>query len=172
MKVSPPDLEGPPPGEPGDVPRGLAEVGVYPTQRDGLERCLVVLAMGLPCWLVPDQGGLRLLVDSGAADAVSEQLRRFEQENAAWPPAYGMAGVSAGARPAQTRRMPLPQLFLVPLLWALGVVAGSTCKTAGREDWSGGARLTAARCFPVGSSSGARRPPSFCTRTRVTSSRI
>jgi membrane associated rhomboid family serine protease len=100
---------------------GLVEVGTYPTRRAGLERCLVVLAMGLPCWLVPDTDGLRLLVDAAEADDVREQLRRFERENVAWPPAYGLAGYFGGSSAARSRRIPLPKLFLVPLLWALAV---------------------------------------------------
>jgi rhomboid protease GluP len=90
----------------------LVAVGAYASAREGFERCLVVLAMGVPCWLVPEDGGTRhcLMVESVHANEARSQLNRFERENKGWPPPP----------------LPVPPpasrgLFVTPLLWALTV---------------------------------------------------
>lgn len=63
------------------------EAGCYPSASLGFDHGLVVLAMGLPCWLVPGETGYRLLVTSESAAAVREQLANFDRESVGWPPA-------------------------------------------------------------------------------------
>jgi len=96
----------------------LVAVGVYASAREGFERCLVVLAMGVPCWLVPEPeappGGARhcLMVEAIHAEEVRDQLNRFERENVGWPPP------PPPVPPPASR-----SLFVTPLLWALTVTA-------------------------------------------------
>lgn len=99
-------------GENGRAPEALAEVGVYPSEAEGLEHGLVILAMGRPCWLMPDEARFRLLVETEAATPAREQLACFDRESARWPP-------QPAARQAPARRIELA----TPLLWALIVLA-------------------------------------------------
>lgn len=91
----------------------LAEAGVYPTAKSGFEHGLVVLAMGLAFWLVPDPRGYRLLVEEQHLREVSGQLAAYERESAFWPP----------PPPAPTPTRPSGRPALSPLLWALATIA-------------------------------------------------
>jgi membrane associated rhomboid family serine protease len=85
---------------------------MYPTSREGFDHALVVLAMGLACWLVPCDGGCRLLVEDEFAASVAEELASFDHESAGWPPPLP-------PKPASVRRIAI----LSPLLWAVLVIA-------------------------------------------------
>jgi membrane associated rhomboid family serine protease len=63
------------------------ELGTYRTSAEAFDRAVVVLALGRDCWLVPEGERHRLLVESGAFEAMREQLARYERESARWPPA-------------------------------------------------------------------------------------
>ena len=52
----------------GPFPGDLAEAGAYLTASEGFDHGLVVLAMGLPYWLVPSGARFRLLVEPQALD--------------------------------------------------------------------------------------------------------
>jgi rhomboid protease GluP len=85
--------------------------GAYPTAEEGFEHGLVVLAMGSPYWLVPDDAGFRLLVEPQALEAVRGELACFDRESIGWPP-----------RPIAED--PLRRFELsTPLLWALVLMA-------------------------------------------------
>lgn len=68
------------------APPGLIEAGVYPTSATAFDHGLVVLAMGLPYWLLPSDTGYRLLVEPDAGELVREQLVKFDRESIGWPP--------------------------------------------------------------------------------------
>ncbi len=68
------------------IPPGLAEVGRYATERDAVDRGLVVLAMRLGYWVEPVQDGFSLRVAAGSADAVRHQIALFDRESPGWPP--------------------------------------------------------------------------------------
>lgn len=75
------------PAEHGGAPaEQLAAVGHYRTAEEGFDHGLVVLSMGLAYWLVPAEGGFRLLVEAGHADEVRRQIARYEAESRRWPP--------------------------------------------------------------------------------------
>ncbi|MBC2593003.1 rhomboid family intramembrane serine protease [Ruficoccus amylovorans] len=80
----------PAPGNPkhvqAPVPEGLTVVGSYESFRAANERALVVLSMRLSYRMIHEEGRYLLCVDTCHAGAVQEQLDRYEQENAAWPP--------------------------------------------------------------------------------------
>lgn len=88
-----------------------AEVGRYADAREGDLHGLVILAQGFPYWLVPRGSDWVLLVEAPAADALREELARFDRENASWPPPLQMPPPIAA-----------PSSFLTPLLWALAVL--------------------------------------------------
>ncbi len=94
--------------EPGD----LVEVGVYPDAKDASQHGLVVLACGHAYWLQPKDGRFGLWVNAAAADEVVEQLRKFDDESAGWPP---RPWIDAGGG----RKL---ELF-TPLCWALAAIA-------------------------------------------------
>jgi len=92
-------------------PADLAEVGRYRSASAGFDHGLVALALGQPYWLVPADEGYRLLVAPEAAEALRDQLARFDRESVDWPP-------------EPERMVPAARLdLLTPLLWALAVVA-------------------------------------------------
>jgi membrane associated rhomboid family serine protease len=95
----------------GPFPGDLAEAGAYLTASEGFDHGLVVLAMGLPYWLVPSGARFRLLVEPQALDEVRGQLACFDRESIGWPP----------RPPAQApgRRFELA----TPLVWAVAVLA-------------------------------------------------
>jgi membrane associated rhomboid family serine protease len=107
----------------------LTGVGIYSTARAGLERCLVLLALDIPCWLVPaaelatrppsdsaqglQEGALHpgivcLMVEPPHAAQAAAELQRFERESVGWPPP------PPPVPPPASRA-----LFITPLLWAL-----------------------------------------------------
>ena len=94
------------------VPEDLVEAGVYPTFARGFEHSIVVLALGHPCWLVPWEGGYRLLVEPAALAAARAQLVCFDRESLHWPPQP--IAPDFPARDAD---------FVTPLLWAVAVFA-------------------------------------------------
>ena len=93
------------------LPADLVEAGAYPTMAVGFEHGLVVLAMGCAYWLVPAEGGFRLLVEPPAVAAVRQQLACFDRESIGWPP-----------RPV-LENLPRRKTELVtPMLWSLGLL--------------------------------------------------
>ena len=94
------------------TPANLIEVGRYASYAAGFERGVVVLAMGLSCWLVPAEHEFALLVEPDANAAVREQLARFERESAHWPP----PPIDPGAAGRSLE-------LLTPLIWAALVLA-------------------------------------------------
>ncbi|MBM3856254.1 MAG: rhomboid family intramembrane serine protease [Verrucomicrobia bacterium] len=116
----------------------LAEAGVYATADAGFERGLVVLAMGLPYWLIPSEGGFRLLVEPCALPAVGVQLRCFEREAVGWPP-----------RPLlETQAMRRTEL-VTPMLWCLSVLATFWLQAV-RPEWTDAGALEAQAIFGRG----------------------
>ena len=93
-------------------PEQLVAVGTYDTYAAGAEHGLVVLAMGLPYWLVPADDRFALLVEAPVDASVREQLARFDRESKGWPPSP--LELTGGAS-----RLDL----VTPLIWALGVLA-------------------------------------------------
>ncbi len=96
--------------EPADL-ADLVEVGGYASMDAGFERGIVALAIDAPFWLMPADGGFRLLVRPEDAARVREQIGWFEEESAGWPPRPVVA-------PAPRRPLDL----FTPLLWLLAVV--------------------------------------------------
>src|SRR5438045_4061533 len=90
------------------TPENLVEVGAYGTDAAAFDHGLVVLAAGQPCWLMPMETGLRLLVEPAAADRVREQLSRYDRESVDWPP-----------RPAMDLAPRRDTDLFTPLLWSL-----------------------------------------------------
>jgi rhomboid protease GluP len=90
------------------VPEDLVEAGSYRSAADGFEHGLVVLAMGRPYWLVPSDGGYRLLVEPPVLTAAREQLARFDRESVDWPP-----------RPVVEKFSRRKPEFVTPLAWCL-----------------------------------------------------
>jgi membrane associated rhomboid family serine protease len=109
------------------VPEELAVAGIYPTAAAGFDHGLVVVAMGWSYWLVPADGGYRLLVEPQVLAAAREQLACFDRESIGWPP---RPPVEAAARRGSE--------LLTPLLWAGAVVTVFGCQ----QEWPG--RLEAA----------------------------
>lgn len=104
---------------------GLAPVAEYASEKEAWDHGLVPLAMGLHCWIdaEPESGRHRLWVEAAEADAVREQLRRFEQENAGWPP----------PRRVEPRARDAGGVWWLALMWACVVCA----VFAGQGRWSG-----------------------------------
>lgn len=96
--------------EPADL-ADLVEVGSYVSMDAGFERGIVALAIDAPFWLMPTDGGFRLLVRPENAARVREQIAWFDEESAGWPPRPIAAPVAA--RPVD---------LLTPLLWLVVVV--------------------------------------------------
>ena len=86
----------------------LTGVGIYATARAGLERCLVLLAQDIPCWLMPEGGVFCLMVEPPQAAQAAAELQRYERESIGWPPP------PPPAPPPASRT-----LFVTPLLWAI-----------------------------------------------------
>lgn len=91
---------------------GLVEVGRYATTAAGFEHGLVALAAGCAFWLLPVEGGFRLVVAKGDAEHVRGQLARFDRENVGWPP-----------QPELERTPAHRTSMFTPVLWALVVLA-------------------------------------------------
>ena len=94
------------------LPENLGEAGFYRAAQEGFEHSLVVLALGYVCWLMPAEGGFRLLVESAGLERVRTELWKYDRESVDWPPLV---------KPDQ------PTLthwdFFTPLLWTLIVIA-------------------------------------------------
>ena len=93
------------------IPEDLVEAGFYRTATDGFAHGLVVLAMGRPYWLMPSDGGHRLLVEPAALPVAREQLARFDRESVGWPPQPIGGDLPAGRTE-----------FITPLMWGVLVV--------------------------------------------------
>jgi len=65
------------------LPEEWVEAGHYPDLHAAAEHSLVVLAMGLPCWIRRTTDGMVLLVEPQAANAVEAELAEYEREQAA-----------------------------------------------------------------------------------------
>jgi membrane associated rhomboid family serine protease len=89
------------------APDDLVVAGAYATERKGFEHSLVILAMGLPCWLVRFEADYRLMIEPAHAAEAARQLRAFDRESAHWPPKPVMPEPTA------------PLDLTTPLLWAL-----------------------------------------------------
>lgn len=105
------DSSSEPPAADEAVPGDLAEAGFYRTAQEGFEHGLVILALGLPYWLLPTEDGYQLWVPAEAASRVRTELACFDRESVGWPP-----------------RLPPPPAvarfeLMSPLLWALAVLA-------------------------------------------------
>lgn len=95
------------------IPDDLVEAGVYATSQKGFDHGLVVLTFGYPFWLMPADGGFRLLVEPHALAAVRGQLASFDRESVGWPP-----------QPIVDRSPARKAELFTPLLWCLTVLAG------------------------------------------------
>ena len=93
-------------------PDSLVPVGEFSSYAEGSERGLVVLAMGLPYWLVAVENRFVLLIERGSEAAVADQLARFEREIVGWPPAPFQPAAARGGAP-----------LLTPVLWGLSLIA-------------------------------------------------
>jgi membrane associated rhomboid family serine protease len=121
------------------APVALAEAGLYVTTAEGFERGLVVLSMGLPYWLVPAEGGYRLLVESCFAEPVREEIASFEHEKIGWPPQPVVPPSSKWGR-----------AMLTPLLWALAVLAVFYAQNASPGRWEAKGAMDAQAVFRDG----------------------
>jgi rhomboid protease GluP len=119
-------------------PGDLAEAGTYPTAAEGFDHGLVVLAMGLPFWLISSGARFRLLVEPQALEAVREELACFDRESLNWPPR------PPAERPA--RRFEIA----TPLLWALLVMAVYCCQDIWPERLEDAGALDAQAVFDLG----------------------
>lgn len=81
-----PPAAGPPP-EPPDLPAGLVEVGRYAHYRQATEEGLWLLAMGVPYWMFPVEGGYRLCVESRHQGKAEHELAQARRRRGRWPPA-------------------------------------------------------------------------------------
>ena len=66
--------------------RTLAAVGLYPTRSEAYDRSLVVLAMEIPHWILRHGEQFALCVEPAQAEAVADELARFEAERTVRPP--------------------------------------------------------------------------------------
>ncbi len=82
----------------GNLREELCEVGRYRRAGRAHEHGLVILAMGIPYWLMPlEEGGYGLFVERGNEVAVCEQLGRYDRENRYWPPPEDFLPGESGA---------------------------------------------------------------------------
>lgn len=58
------------------------EIGCYPHEEDAHEHALVILAMGMPCWITTDPGrmGYQLLVSQKYESLARHELQQYEEE--------------------------------------------------------------------------------------------
>lgn len=86
-------------GEPSGEGRreSLVEVGRYQRVGSAHDHGLVILAMGIPYWLMPmEEGGYGLFVETPYEAAVREQFRKFDRENRYWPPSPDLLPTGSG----------------------------------------------------------------------------
>ena len=62
-------------------PDGRIEVGRYARLTDANERTIVILAMGIGCWVIRDGSDFVLSVENRHLAAVTRELEKFETEN-------------------------------------------------------------------------------------------
>jgi membrane associated rhomboid family serine protease len=122
----------------GGIPEDLVEAGIYATSAEGFDHGLVVLALGAPYWLIPDQGRYRLLVEPQAATAAREHLACFDRESAGWPP------------PPAKNLAPRKYELATPLLWALITLLAFCAQQARPGHWEAAADLDARAVFDRG----------------------
>jgi rhomboid protease GluP len=119
-------------------PEGLVPVGDYPTMAEGSEHGLVILAMGLPYWLIPADQHFVLLIERGAEAAAREQLTRFDRESVGWPPAPVAPDVAVRGAP-----------LFAPLLWGLSILISFRAQQRWPA-WTDGGSLDAVALFERG----------------------
>jgi len=111
---------------------------VFPTSAAGFDHGLVVLAMGHAYWLLPADGGFRLLVEPPALAAVREQLACFERESEGWPP-----------RPVLEDQPARKTELVTPMVWSLALLAAFWMQAA-RPAWTTAGALDAQAVFDRG----------------------
>lgn len=116
----------------------LVEVGRYATTAAGFDHGIVALAIDAPFWLMPADGGFRLLVRPEDASRVREQIAWFDEESAGWPPRPVIA--PPAARPVD---------LFTPLLWLTGVV-GSFWIQGRSPGWTAAGAMDARAVFEGG----------------------
>jgi len=109
----------------------LNEAAVYSNSAEGFEHGLVVLAMGLPYWLVASDSGYRLLVEPPMLASVREQLACFDRESVGWPPPP--VTDDSPARRAE-RSTPLLWVLAVLIMYHLQVASVGVWEEAGALD--------------------------------------
>lgn len=102
---------------------GVERVGAYRRPGKAHEHGLVILAMGLPYWLIPEEDGYGLYVKTEYMDAVLDQIERYERDNRMWPPREEVLPKGEGSAASLV-------LFVVAL-WAFFVGAGEEVIEAG-----------------------------------------
>jgi membrane associated rhomboid family serine protease len=83
----------------------LAEVARYPLRTIAQERSLVILSMGLGCWIFQDPDGCVLCVEAGNESVARAELAKFERETATQQAARI-------ARATRQERPPVAQLLV------------------------------------------------------------
>lgn len=112
-----------PPGSDRQPPPGTACVGVYRRAKEAHEHGLVILAMGLPYWLIPGEDGYGLYVHARYEAAVVGQIERYHNENRMWPPKEEVLPSGQGSAYSLA-------LFVV-VLWGFFLVADDAMVEAG-----------------------------------------
>ncbi len=117
MFVPPPPASEDFPDDPPSDSLAMATVaaGTYPSHEEAWQAGLVILAMGLPCWILATPAGHELRVETHADLAtIRHQLECFERERVGWPPPRPFL-LDA---PRTRGRIPLS-----PLVWVLALFA-------------------------------------------------
>lgn len=117
----------------------LAEAGVYRSEGEAFEHGLVVLALGFPYWLVPYEGGFRLLVPNDSLASSRSQLELFDRESQHWPP-----------RSFAAAEAPKPPSVIGPLLWVLATIGVFRAQEQWPEDLERWGMLDAEKVFSRG----------------------
>jgi rhomboid protease GluP len=93
----------------GEIPDGLAVVGVYSGFRVANERALVVLSTDLPYWMFRAEGRYVLCVEARFSDTVKSEIEKYEAEH--------HAGLRRLALPdAEWRKLNLPAFAIYALV--------------------------------------------------------
>jgi len=120
-------------------PEGLVEAGVYATETEAYEHGLVVLALGHPYWLIPYEGGFRLLVEPDSLEASQRHLTLYARERRRWPPALLV--------PADVR---VPASVIPPLLWVLVTIGAFRAQELWPDPLETGGLLDSEKVFQHG----------------------